>query len=61
MVIIRLIAGLINAILHIAAESLTHFILILAAALATLGFAAFVISLSGAAILEALRHRRNRP
>ena len=60
MVIVRILVSLVNALLRIAAEALSHFVLLIAGALVVLAVAAAALSLSGFGAVDLLRWWRKR-
>ena len=60
MTVIRILVGLIQAILRIAAESLAHLSLLLAGILVTAAIFVAIASLSGTSALALLRRRRRK-
>ena len=60
MVVIHILVSLIQAILRIAAEALSHFVLLLAGIAVTAAIFVGIASLSGTGALAILRRRKNR-
>ncbi len=62
MIVIRILVALIQAVLRIAADALSHFVLLLAGVFATAAILIAIISLSGTSALAFFRRaRKNRP
>ncbi len=60
MVVIRILVALIQAILRIAAEALSHLVLLLAGILVTAAAIIAIASLSGTGALALVRRNRNK-
>ena len=61
MVVIRILVALTQAVLRIAADALSHFVLLLAGIFATAAVLVAIISLSGTSALAIFRRTRNKP